>query len=152
MKWFNKSFDQMGGRELFDVLRLREQVFTIGQQCSEPDIDDIDLRSTHLFAYDNDNLVAYLRIYDKNNAKTLGRVVVNPDYQGKGLGRKLMKQAILYLDKNFPDKPIQMSAQHYLEKFYQSLGFVSIGAIYKEADIDHIFMQYAERLTTDYLI
>lgn len=144
MKWFCKSFNQMSGREVFDSLRLREQVFTIGQNCPDPDIDDIDLNSMHLFAYDQDNLVAYLRIYDKNQAKNLGRVVVSPDFQGRGYGRELIKQALCYLNQHHSNQQIQISAQHYLERFYQSLGFVSFGAIYKEAGIDHIFMQFAD--------
>jgi len=141
MKWFVKTLEQMSGREVLGILRLREEVFTIGQKCTEPDIDDYDLKSIHLFAYDNDALVAYLRIYDKNNAKNLGRIVVNPNHQGKGYGRELIKQALSYLQNCYPEQPVQMSAQYHLEEFYKSLGFVSSGEIYTEAGIDHIFMK-----------
>lgn len=139
--WTWHSFADLASSQLYDALQLRELVFTIGQKCSDPDLDDVDRRAVHMLGYDDSKLVGYLRIYEKNHRQNLGRIVVAPDRQGQGIGREMMLVVIAHLQKENPGQIIEMSAQYYLEKFYQSLGFVSEGEVYLEAGIPHVRMQ-----------
>jgi ElaA protein len=139
--WY--QFNDLTPTQLYDILQLRELVFTIGQQCSEPDIDDVDRTAMHYVKYDGDKLVAYLRVYSADNQLKLGRIVVHPEQQGKGLGKGMMVEVVEYLRCQHPDKGIEMSAQYYLQKFYQALGFETVSDIYLEAGIEHVYMRFA---------
>ena len=137
-KWY--EFNELTPNQLYSILQLRELVFTISQNCNEPDLDNVDISATHFTAYENEKLIAYLRAYPKDNKIKIGRVVVHPDYQHKGLGRAMMLQTIPHLQQHYPGKQLEMSAQYYLEKFYQSLGFVTTSDVYLEAGIQHVTM------------
>lgn len=139
-KWY--EFNELTPRQLYHILQLRELVFTIQQHCSEADMDNVDLTAHHFTAYENETLIAYLRAYQQDNQIKMGRIVVHPDHQKKGLGRDMMLQVIPHLQQRYPDKPLVMSAQYYLEKFYQSLGFKTISDIYLEAGIQHVEMLF----------
>ncbi len=142
IKWQVSAFNALSHQQLYDALQLRERVFTIIQKCSEPDMDGQDVEALHVLGYEGNTLVAYSRIYKKHHSMYIGRVVVNPDHQGKGLGRDMMVYIMQYLTTHFPGTKIEMSAQSYLEKFYQSFGFKSEGEIYEEAGIPHRHMSY----------
>lgn len=136
--WF--QFNELKPNQLYDILQLRELVFTFGQHCNEYDMDDVDRIALHLTAYTDDKLIGYLRAYQADDKLKIGRVVVHPDFQGIGLGRELMQRSIKDLQQQFPQKVLEMSAQYYLEKFYQSLGFKTISDVYLEAGIQHVRM------------
>lgn len=138
--WTWKPFNELTPNELYDFLQLRELVFTIGQNCSEEDIDGVDKKATHLMGHENNTLVAYLRIYEKENKIFIGRVVTHPEHQKKGIGRQMMNEALAYCQRTYPTTRIEMSAQLYLKEFYESLGFKTDNKIYLEADIEHIKM------------
>jgi len=140
INWNWCKFDDLTPNQVYDILQLRELVFTIGQECTEPDIDDVDRTALHFSGYSEQQLAAYLRVYQSGEIIKIGRVVVHPDHQGKGLGRELMQKAVPHLRQQFPGKAIAMSAQYHLEKFYQSLGFQTIGDVYLEGGIKHIRM------------
>lgn len=138
-QWF--QFNELTPTQLYDILQLRELVFTFGQKCNEADMDDIDRTALHFTAYTESTLTAYLRVYQNDEKIKMGRIVVHPYHQGKGLGREMMLRAIPHLQQQFPDKTIEMSAQYYLEKFYQSLGFKTVSDVYMEAGIKHVRMR-----------
>jgi ElaA protein len=137
-KWF--EFNELTPRQLYAILQLRERVFTIEQHCNEPDMDDVDITALHFTAWNENQLIGYLRAYHADEKIKIGRVVIHLDYQGKGLGRELMIRAVAQLQQQFSGKIIAMSAQQYLEKFYQSLGFVTVSDMYMEAGIQHVGM------------
>lgn len=137
------KFNDLTAAQMYDILQLRELVFTIGQHCNECDMDDVDRTALHYTLYSQGRLIAYLRAYQVDDKLKLGRIVVHPDSQGKGLGREMMLDVLAYLGKEFHGKVIEMSAQYYLEKFYQSLGFETISEIYLEAGIQHVRMRLA---------
>ncbi len=120
-KWY--TFESLSTSKLYDALQLREAVFTFNQKCIEHDIDGLDKKALHMLGYTQEELVGYLRVYEKDRAQVIGRIVVNPKMQGQGIGRQMILEAIRYLQDNFPNHSIEMSAQSYLEKFYVSLGF-----------------------------
>lgn len=138
-----KHFNELSTSELYRILELRCAVFMIEQDCRETELDGKDLECYHLCYYDNDLLVAYARLLPPGlsyKEVSIGRVVNHPDYRGKGVGRSLMSTAIAKCDELFGNGPIKISAQLYLQKFYEELGFEKVSEVYEEAGIAHIKM------------
>jgi ElaA protein len=142
-----KSFEELTNVELYQIIMLREQVFVVEQNCPYLDCDGKDLTSMHLWFSKDAVCAAYSRIVPPQYEKDLwsiGRVVVHPDFRGLALGKAIMQAAIDYLKLNKGSKEIQISAQVYLLRFYNELGFHEVGATYLEDDIPHIKMIYGE--------
>jgi ElaA protein len=51
IEWHFLSFDELSTEQLFELLKARQQVFIIEQECIYPDIDDWDREAWHLMAY-----------------------------------------------------------------------------------------------------
>ena len=62
--------------------------------------------------------------------------------RGKGLAREMMQRAIAFVKEELNETQIRISAQLYLKRFYESLGFSVTSDIYLEDDIEHIEMVY----------
>lgn len=77
----------------------------------------------------------------KRRVSIFGRVLVHQDNRKDGLGRKIVQETINMIQKNFPEKPIVIGAQEYLQAFYESFGFKAISDVYLEDDIPHIDMK-----------
>ena len=143
--WTTKRFDELTLQELYAVLRLRQRVFIAEQNCVFIDADNKDQASYHLLCTDADGvLLAYTRLLPLgvvyNDFASIGRVTTNPEARGAGLGRMLMLKSIEAAYHFFGQVPIKIQAQSYLRAFYESLGFVGIGADYLEDGILHIDM------------
>jgi ElaA protein len=125
-------------------LQLRNEVFVVEQNCVYQDADDKDIKSHHLCGWNKNELVAYSRIlpiglaYEKYSS--IGRVVSSPKYRGKGVGKELVAQSIVFTNQLYPASEIKIGAQLYLKKFYESFGFIKDGDEYLEDDIPHIPM------------
>lgn len=138
-----KSFEELTNHELYQMLRLRSEVFVVEQNCPYLDLDNKDQKSFHLLYYINDQLAGCTRLlpaglsYDEI---AIGRVVIARTYRGLGLGKKLMEASIAGCEEKFGKAPIKISAQYHLSKFYQSLGFAEQGEVYDEDGIPHIEM------------
>ncbi len=145
MNFVLKEFKQLSTIELFQIYQLRNEVFIVEQNCAYQDIDDKDIKSFHLLCYTNENLCAYCRILPPGvsyRTVAIGRVVVNSTFRNKGYGKLIMKKAIKKSLQLFSSEIITLSAQLYLKKFYEELGFSAIGNDYLEDDIPHIRMEY----------
>lgn len=143
MNWELKRFNELNTDEIYEILKLRSEIFVIEQQCIYQDCDGNDPSSFHLYALENDKIIAYLRIVDKGlsfDEISIGRVVVHKDYRKNGLGRELMIKAMAFIFKSLNEEIIRISAQEYLLKFYTSLGFKPVSEIYLEDDIPHVEM------------
>ena len=142
--WHWRSFDELTKTELYELLALRQEVFTVEQHCNDNDLDFLDYKAQHLLGIKDNKLVAYLRLFlsgDKYpNAASFGRVLIAAEFRGQGIAKEMMEQTNAYLKKIKNTHPLHISAQCYLEKFYQSYGFQSIGSVYDEAGIPHIKM------------
>ena len=135
-----KKFSELSIEELYQILRLRSEVFVVEQDCVYQDLDNKDQISVHIFIKDKKEIVAYTRIfksgyYYKN--PSIGRVVVSKKNRGKELGKKIMISSIDYIQENLKGDKIELSAQKYLDKFYKDLGFYKIGEDYLEDGIPH---------------
>jgi len=144
LNWQIKQFNELSTTETYQILALRSLVFVVEQNCVYQDIDNKDQKAFHLFCIENNQIIAYARLFkagDYFNEASIGRVVVHPNYRGKNNGHKLMQQAILLCENILHETKITISAQQYLKKFYETHGFVQTSAMYLEDDIPHIQMQ-----------
>jgi len=135
-----KTFSELETEELYQILRLRSEVFVVEQDCIYQDIDNKDQNAIHLYYVDNDEIVAYTRIFKAGHYyenPCIGRVVVSKKERGKDLGKKIMIDSIEYIKQNIKGEKIELSAQKYLDKFYKDLGFYKIGEDYLEDGIPH---------------
>jgi len=143
LQWSLKTFDELTNYELYELLRLRNEVFVIEQNCVFLDQDNKDQKCYHLLGTSNGQLLAYSRIvpaglsYDR---PSIGRVVVSPKGRGKMYGVALMNKSIEVLEETFGKQTIIIGAQLYLKKFYASFGFSQSGEVYDEDGIEHIEM------------
>jgi ElaA protein len=145
--WQWLRFSELKPEDLYEVVRLREAVFVVEQQCPYPDADGRDLQAWHLLGWsDHGNgrsLVAYARIFEpgvRYDEGSIGRVVTAPGVRGTGVGRTLMAEALRRLESLAPGKPMKIAAQRRLEKFYLDFGFSTVSAPYEEDGIIHVDM------------
>lgn len=68
-------------------------------------------------------------------------MLVNSEHRKEGLGRKIVQRTIGMIEANYPQRPIVIGAQVYLQSFYESFGFEAISDVYLEDDIPHIDMK-----------
>lgn len=141
------KFNQLSVDDLYQILKLRTEVFVLEQQCAYQDLDGMDQHAWHVLGMNvNKKIVSYARILSPEqcdyNFCSIGRVVVKKSFRQENLGRQLMTAAIDFTKNKFTEHLIQISAQTYLSKFYQSLGFVNTGNFYLEDDIPHQTMVY----------
>lgn len=135
-----KKFSELSIEELYQILRLRSEVFVVEQNCVYQDLDNKDQISVHIFIKEKNEIVAYTRIFksgDYYKNPSIGRVVVSKKKRGKELGKKIMISSIDYIKENLKSDKIELSAQKYLDKFYKDLGFYKIGEDYLEDGIPH---------------
>ena len=144
--WKNKTFEQLNTTELYDLLKLRVDIFVVEQSCFYPDLDNLDRHpdTQHLFCYQADVMTAYLRILPKGltypNNISIGRVVTAQSARGSGLGHELMRKGLALCLNIFPNDTVKISAQEHLEKYYNQHGFERVSEMYLEDDIPHIAM------------
>ena len=138
-----RSLDELSPRDLYAMLKMRLDVFVVEQKCAFPEMDGKDPEALHLRLLAGKDLLASTRIIapsGNDDPAYIGRVVVSPDHRGKRLGDKLMAESIAACERLFPNRPIALSAQSHLEKFYASFGFDTVSDEYLEDDIPHIDM------------
>lgn len=143
IKWEIKRFNALSIAELYSVLQLRSKVFVVEQNCVYQDVDGKDFEALHVLGKDGEKIVAYARLFAPakyfDNA-SIGRVVVDSKYRSLKLGHDLMRFSIEGIFEEFETGPITISAQLYLEKFYNQHGFLRSGEPYLEDGIPHIKM------------
>lgn len=143
--WSCKSFGELTTLQVYKILQLRSEVFVVEQECAYLDPDGMDLAVWHLLHCKDDEVLAYQRCIPPGIAyegvSALGRVVVAADARGGNLGRELVQRGIKFNLEKWPDCPLRIGAQSYLEKFYSSLGFQQCSEPYLEDGIPHIYME-----------
>ena len=138
-----QSFESLTNDQLYDILNLRQKVFIIEQDCLYEDLDYSDQDANHLLLYKDNRLIGYSRVFPpgiKYDGASIGRIVTDLDYRGKGYGKSITHESIQFLKNNFPESDITISAQYRLVDFYENLGFETEGNVYLEDDIEHIKM------------
>jgi len=135
-----KTFNELTTEELYQILRLRSEVFVVEQDCVYQDVDNKDQKALHIMGIKDGEVVAYTRVFEPGDYfdnVSIGRVVVSQSQRKYGLGKQIMQASLAAIDQRFPDKPTEISAQSYLLKFYTELGFNAFGEEYLEDGIPH---------------
>ena len=143
--WHFAPFGSLSADQLHRILGLRAEVFVLEQNCAYVDPDAKDRVSHHLWAEDSQGQVAAVaRVVPPGTSypePSIGRVATSSSVRGTGLGRELMKRALLEAERLYPGKELVISAQCYLEGFYADFAFVPEGEAYEEDGIPHIQMR-----------
>ncbi|NBN63398.1 GNAT family N-acetyltransferase [Microvirga tunisiensis] len=141
-----RAFDALTVHELHAILKLRGDVFVVEQACAFVEIDGLDPKAEHLSLVTEDGVLAgYLRFFAPGvlgEAEVrLGRIVVAPAFRGLRLGDRLMREGLQRAADRHPARPVVLSAQAHLERFYASHGFCPYGETYLEDGIPHVHMR-----------
>jgi len=140
-KW--SRLEALSALQLFSIIKAREAVFVVEQQCPYQETDNMDPLSWHLEVTVNGELAAYARVVDagiKYTQPSIGRVMTVEKFRGAKIGRSLMNEAIRFTEQQFPAMGIKIGGQVYLQHFYESLDFAAVGESYDEDGIAHIDM------------
>lgn len=145
-------FEQLSNEQLYTLLQLRTEVFVVEQNCVFQDMDDNDQQALHVLGTVDKKLVCYARLLppgSKYPTASIGRVVSAAEVRRYGYGRTLMSHCIEYCQQHWPDANITISAQQYLQKFYEGFDFRKIRGPYLEDDIPHVEMtlEFMPRVT-----
>ncbi len=147
VRWQLFRWNEWNNDQLYAALRLRSQIFVVEQNCVFPDMDGLDPDCEHFCGYAEDGtLLAYTRLLRpglKYPEASIGRVVVADAARGTQLGRALMQESIAICRQRYPQAPILIGAQHRLERFYASFGFITQTEPYLEDGIWHVDMLLA---------
>lgn len=125
MQLFVKHFDELTTKELYDILRLREAVFIVEQNCPFPEIDGKDLCDYHLWFEDGGDILAYARVLDSGvsfETPAVGRVI--SIRRREGLGSRILEEGIRVAREKFFAEAVTLEAQSYAKAFYEKAGFV----------------------------
>ena len=134
-----KSFDELTGREVYEILKARCAVFIVEQNCPYQDIDDRDRESLHMFYEDDGNVLGYLRAFIPSpETVQIGRVLTV--HHGTGLGGKLLKKGIEVVRERMQPRRILLEAQTYAVGYYAREGFRVTSDEFLEDGIPHVWM------------
>ena len=118
IRWHCLPFEALPALILYDLLRLRSEVFVVEQNCVFQDIDRQDMDAHHLLGYNEaGELAAYARLFDAGKSyeqASIGRVIVAQPFRQYGLGRELMRQALAFSDALFGPQANKIGAQQHL--------------------------------------
>lgn len=147
IEWQWLDFNSIPNADLYEMLRQRQEVFVIEQQCFYSDMDGHDQAAHHLLGWQlidgKRTLAAYLRCIApgiKFAEMSLGRVLTSQAARGSGAGRQLIAEGIRCAEALHPGHRIRIGAQAHLEKFYGEFGFRAVGQPYDEDGIPHLEM------------
>ena len=125
---------------LYEILRLRVEVFVVEQRAAYPEIDgrDVEPGAVLLWASDDDGVLGTARLlHDPDGVARIGRVATAPRARGAGIGAALMRRAIELRGEG----PTVLDAQEHLADWYGRFGFAVSGPSFVEDDIPHVPMR-----------
>ncbi len=143
-----KHFYELSHDELYEILQLRSEIFVVEQQCIYNDLDGLDKEAVHQFLKKEGKIIACSRLLHPGTRFpdfSIGRVVVKHSERNTGLGKAMMEEAKNFMTNEWKAIRIKISAQKYLQKFYESLGFQVVTAEYSEDGIPHVGMLFENK-------
>ena len=143
LKIETKTFQELTTKELYEILQLRSEVFVVEQDCVYQDLDGKDLKALHIIGKKDNRIVAYTRVFKSGyyfKEASIGRVVVSKEERQYKYGYDIMEASIKAIEDYYNETTVKLSAQTYLKKFYNNLGFKEVGEEYMEDGIPHIEM------------
>ncbi|MEG2017681.1 MAG: GNAT family N-acetyltransferase [Clostridium sp.] len=145
MEFKLKRFNELTVDELYKLLRVRNEVFVVEQDCVYQDCDNKDYEAYHLFCEDEGEIIGCLRILNRGisyEEMSIGRVLVKEKYRHTGISREMMLQALKFIEEELKETEVRISAQVYIKKFYENVGFKVVSEEYLEDNIPHVQMLY----------
>lgn len=139
MKFVSKKFNELTTKEVYEILKVRSQIFIVEQKMNCLDMDGADYGALHCFITENEKIVAYLRAFPNEDTVKIGRVLTTT--HGVGLGRKIIEQSILHFKKTFECKKIELHSQITAVGFYKKLGFKITSGEFLEENVIHVSME-----------
>ena len=140
MNFVSKHFDELTTRELYEILKVRSEIFVVEQNCVYQDMDDNDYQSLHMFYEEDGKVKAYLRSFVlEPGVVRMGRVLTLK--HGTGLGGKLLKKGLEQIRENQHPKLIIIDAQCYVTGYYAREGFVICSEEFLEDGLPHVQMR-----------
>ena len=143
LKLHKKTFGELTLNELYELLRVRSEVFVVEQNCVYQDMDGDDKQSIHLWLTKEDRVVALARVCPAGvhlNEISIGRVITTE--RGKGYGEQIMRAAIAAAVEHFGATLIEIEAQEYAQGFYEKVGFHRVSDLFMLDNIPHIRMHW----------
>ncbi len=140
-----KKFSELTITELYELLRVRAEVFIVEQNCVYQDLDNDDQKSIHLWLTVNGEIVALCRVCPAGthmSEVSIGRVITTK--RGMGYGKIIMLEAIEAAKKHFNATLIEIEAQQYAKEFYEKVKFKQSSEIFMLDGIPHIKMTWKE--------
>lgn len=149
ISWYRLPFHELTTTQLYQLMKLRVDVFVVEQTCPYPELDDKDHQSGvhHLLGYSNNELVACARLLPAGisyPSVSIGRVATAMNHRGNGLGHELIRQALSDCEALWPGANIEIGAQEHLANFYMIHGFEQTSEMYLEDNIPHIDMKLSK--------
>ena len=138
-----KSFEELTVDELYELLRVRSEVFVVEQNCVYQDMDGDDKEAIHVWITEGDKVVALARVCPAGvhlPTISIGRVITT--VRGKGYGKQIMLAAIDVAVERFGATLIEIEAQEYAQAFYEKVGFRKVSDTFMLDNIPHIRMQW----------
>lgn len=142
MEFYAKTFEQLSGSEIYEILKSRAEIFIMEQKIFYLDMDDIDYDSLHCFIKDGNRVIACLRAYYCDEEKTkvkIGRVLTTS--HGRGIGKMLMEKSIRAIKQYYGCDRIYINSQKHAIGFYEKSGFKVTSEEFMEAGIPHKSME-----------
>jgi ElaA protein len=148
-EWQRLSFAELDNRQLYELLKLRVDVFVVEQQCPYPELDNKDLSEQvyQLIGTQDGEIVACARLLAPGISfanVSIGRIITKPHTRGSGLGHELMQTALAHCEQLWPGLDIDIQAQEHLLPFYQQHGFTGYSDSYLEDGIPHVDMRLSK--------
>lgn len=138
-----KTFKQLTVDELYELLRVRTEVFVVEQDCVYQDMDGDDKEAIHVWITEGDKVVALARVCPAGvhlPTISIGRVITT--VRGKGYGKQIMLAAIDVAVDHFGATSIDIEAQEYAKGFYEGVGFKQTSDTFMLDGIPHIKMRW----------
>ena len=143
-----KLFRELTVDELYELLRVRSEVFVVEQDCVYQDLDGDDQFSIHLWLTEGDKVVALCRVCPAGTHMeevSIGRVITTE--RGKGNGKRIMLEGIKVARDHFNAERIEIEAQEYARGFYEQVGFRQSSEPFILDGIPHIRMTWTAEST-----
>jgi len=142
MDLFIKRYEELTREELYEILKLRVQVFVVEQACPYLEVDGRDQKAWHVYLKDEEGIQAYLRVIEKGVAfdeVAIGRVIAVKRRQG--LGTRILQEGIRVAKEQLGADCVVLEAQTYCRSLYEKQGFRQTSEEFLDEGIPHIKMQ-----------
>lgn len=137
MQW--QRFEQLSPDALYEILRFRQSIFVVEQSSPYPDLDGLDQDAWHLLLQVDGELAGYLRLMQM--PVRIGRIAVARHLRRRGLGRRLIDEALRFCSERYPAQDIVLAAQLNLVAFYNNFGFAVTSEPYDDFGVLHVDMR-----------